>query len=192
MNCKGSKSLTLDYFDGTLSTDQKRKLEDHLRRCEACQKTYNRISVLLSEKSRLRRFQVSPKFHEKLWDRIQTESTKSEVQNTPIRSSFLFPLPSFRTLSVGFASLLLAAVVTFTALSLRKEGGKSGIVGVETPTFEFRIPEGEIFDPATRFQFPITTVMEEEIFLLDNRSYGGDSLIYSLPVYTTGVRLVSY
>ncbi|MCH7761628.1 zf-HC2 domain-containing protein, partial [candidate division TA06 bacterium] len=108
MNCKGSESLTLEYFDRTLPADQKKELEDHIGRCESCLKIYNRLSVLLSEKSHLQRFQVPPQFQQKLWSRIQSESTKQEAGTSSIRSAFRIPRVWVPRLSHGFAFLFLA------------------------------------------------------------------------------------
>lgn len=217
MNCKSSKSLTLDYFDGTLSTDQRQELDEHLEKCDSCQKVYNRLSVLLSEESHLQRFKVSSQFHQNLWKRIEdlrlstAAPSSTRTRNTAYeisRSVFLIPKLWIPRLSYGFASLLFAALITFSVLKVRQGGVEMGSTerGVSPSRAEEFSPspseiEGKIYvlEPLSNGGDWLLAPTDlrfvpagDEIFLIDNRALGGDTLVYSLPVYSGEMGLVSY
>jgi hypothetical protein len=189
MNCKRAKSISLDFFDGALPNHLKMELEEHLEVCKSCKEVFNRISVLLAENTQLQRFQVSPQFQKSLWNKIKTPEPAKK------HSAFQFPKIWIPRLSYGFASLLLTAIITFTALNLNKKNNELGnsIWGVEDSDPEF------ISGQSTTSAFPEEIyVLEpiiperEELYMLDHTSYGEDTLNYILPVFSGNVRLVSY
>jgi hypothetical protein len=192
MNCKRARSISLDFFDGDLPNHLKKDLEEHLEVCESCKEAFNRISVLLSENSQLQRFQVSPQFQQALWNRIKT----------PVRvkghSAFHFPRILIPRLSYGFATLLLTAIITFTALNLHKESDEMGNSNWGVEDLDPELISGQTQTPAFPEEIyvldPIVPVpiQKEELYMLDHTSYGEDSLIHFLPVYSGNLRLVSY
>ncbi|MCH7760608.1 hypothetical protein IIA15_04295, partial [candidate division TA06 bacterium] len=145
-----------------------------------------------------------------LWSRIQADSTKQEAGSSSIRPAFRIPRVWVSRLSYGFASLFFAALISFAALKTRNGETELGSVegGVSNSGPELvsgRIPNseisGEIFvlEP---FSYQGDWLLGggdlridpegEELFLLDQRSFGEDTLLYSLPVYSGDVRLTSY
>ena len=193
MDCKSSKSLSSEYLEGTLSPERKMELEEHLERCESCRKVFHRLSVLLSLEFYLGRYKVSPEFQENLFGRIR-EFERS--QSHPSESGSIWKVLQTRWV-YGFASLLFASLLLLSVFTLWKRGGR--IYGRAESSL--RIPEKEVFvlEPYSYWgEGPQSSedlsknAMGEALFLLDQRTAGGDTLFYSLPLYSGEIRLVSY
>ena len=74
MACADYEELSLDYFDGTLSLEQRQSVETHLTGCPACREFWEaqqRLDTALA--ANLSAVALPPSFERQLWERLELE-----------------------------------------------------------------------------------------------------------------------
>jgi hypothetical protein len=122
--CRKARERFSPYFDGSLSTNDRSKLEEHLSACHSCADNYRSFEALLHAARALPPIRPSADFDARLFARIRAERRK------PARSAWWqdvarIPLP----VPLAAAALLLVAVFSYTRL----QDGRSPVAPASTP-----------------------------------------------------------
>jgi hypothetical protein len=109
--CRKARDRFSPYFDGSLSSYDRSKLEEHLRVCDSCASNYRSFEALLRTARALPPIRPSADFDARLFARIRAEGRR------PARSAWWqdvarIPLP----VPLAAAAVLLVAVFSYTRL----------------------------------------------------------------------------
>lgn len=114
MNCRKVRSYLSASFDGSLSSDVAKRVEDHLRDCTDCEREQFLLKEMLAAARSMPKAHVADDFNLKLLNRIYAE------QNHPTESYLPSEAPAFWQRPLGWlsaaasvAACVLVAVVFF-------------------------------------------------------------------------------
>jgi len=109
MECKETHFLLNDYLEGSLSSDDKTRVEQHLSGCESCRRDLKEIKLISDMLTQDR----VPEMEEQFWINFLPQvRSRIEKQRKPTRTL----VPRTR-LVLGFLSILLVAIISFQLFS---------------------------------------------------------------------------
>lgn len=179
MGCSKYKSLFTNYLDGELSDTKRHEIEAHLAECQTCQEILNQISLIISTTKGLEKKKTSPYFVPKVMQRIKEEEPRLATATTRLRLKLAFT----------FASVIVVALIGsfsyyhFTSGIFESESVEGPVLQSQTFVIE-RAPEAPDRVSKKRGEVRDGYPMEVE-FTSD------DSIIYVLPVYSSGTRVMN-
>jgi predicted anti-sigma-YlaC factor YlaD len=104
MKCKEAHPLLNDYLEGSLSSDDKARVEQHLSECESCRHDLREIKITFD----LLALDCVPEPEERFWINFLPEvRSRIEERRKPIKTL----VPKTR-LVLGFLSILLVAIIS--------------------------------------------------------------------------------
>jgi len=132
MNCQDIKRLLIPYLESDLSGSDKAAIEEHLHKCDGCQKEKMLLEKTWSMLDASGTPQVSKNFTENLMAKIHTQKT--------VKPEFVFAFPQiriqfgFRTLVPVAASVcvLIAAYIFVQNQLTYKQQSAKGLLPIET------------------------------------------------------------
>ena len=77
MNCKEVENILIFYVEGELNNQQAQSVENHLQRCDSCQKIYKKLKADINFLNNDRISEVNESFYENLIVRIESENNKT-------------------------------------------------------------------------------------------------------------------
>ena len=109
MNCEHFQSLLDDYEEGTLSFQEKRRLEKHVSTCATCQKHWNELRIFLDN---ARALSGSAHPDEDLWPQIQAQLPERQPSAHHPSKSRKWRAPALLAAVGSMAALLVLFVLS--------------------------------------------------------------------------------
>jgi len=109
MKCKEAHPLLNDYLEGSLSSDDKARVEQHLSGCDICRNDLKEIKLILDILAQDRALEMEERFWINFLPEVRSRIEKRSSPNKTL-------VPKTR-LVLGFLSILLVAVISFQLFS---------------------------------------------------------------------------
>jgi len=107
MTCKEFDKILVDYFEGSLSADQKEKVNQHLKQCQNCTAVFNQYEKLVS---RLHRMPAAT-CPDRVIDKVFNSFSTIQQEKAKLSSRFRFLLRGF-SWKISFAAAVAVIIIS--------------------------------------------------------------------------------